>query len=642
MISQVVIDKVFDAAAIEEVVGEYVTLKKAGANFKGLCPFHDDKNPSMSVSPSKGIYKCFSCGKGGNSFQFIMEHEGLSYPLAIKFLADKYNIEIATEQLDIGQLEEEARKKDGIYGCLEFAKNHFNSQLNQSQEGTVIYKPYLTERGIGQQSVDQFSIGLSGLHKSDFLQAGLKNGYTVQQMSDAGLVKKIEENGSLVEANLRDTFIERIVFPIYNISGKVLGFGGRIIKKNTKAPKYLNSPETLVYEKRKELFGMHLAKNAIRKTDMVYVVEGYMDVVSLFQNGVENVVAVSGTAFTPEQARLIKRFTPNVTLLFDGDEAGINASMKHISTLLTADINVRIVLFPDGEDPDSYIQNNGHQGFVDFVDATSKNVVEFISAVKMDGKENDPIAKAETARSIAENIAFIPDPLKRSAYIGEAANLLEIGVRILNEETNKYRIKSQQQGQSRSSYDPPLPILDEPKIPEALVEDKTNYQELELLKSLILYADKMFDEEKTVAQFIFEELEADGVWPTSAEYGEIFKEAYEYFKEHQQLNELYFVKNKNTVKLAADILSQGHTLSEGWETHYEKFVKTEVDNFQNQIAENLNYLKKSHIEKLMQENQEKLKDAETDEDILIFQNIHLQLQNLLLKITEQSGTVILK
>ena len=357
MIPQAIIDKIFDVAPIEEVVGEYVTLKRAGANYKGLCPFHDDKNASMSVSPSKGIFKCFSCGQGGNIFQFIMEHEGLSYPLAIKLLADKFKIEIEEAQIDVNELKEEARIKEGVYACLEFARKHFYERLNDSQDGKVIYKPYLNERGINQQTIDKFQIGLSGTDKSHLLQEGLKNGYTALQLFDAGLVKKINDDAGILESNLRDTFIERIVFPIYNVSSKVLGFGGRIIKKDTKAPKYLNSPETVVYEKRKELYGLSISKNDIRIKDEVFLVEGYMDVVSLNQSGVENVVAASGTAFTEEQARLLKRFTHNITMLFDGDVAGVNASMKHVKTLLAADLNVKIALFPADEDPDSFIQN---------------------------------------------------------------------------------------------------------------------------------------------------------------------------------------------------------------------------------------------------------------------------------------------
>ena len=253
MISQAIISKIYDVAAIEEVVGEYVTLKRAGANYKGLCPFHDDKSPSMSVSPAKGIFMCFACQTGGDVFKFIMERESLSYPLAIKFLAEKYNIEIDESEIDVNELAEEARVKEGVYATLEFAKNHFYQRLNESQDGRVIYKPYLNERGINQHSIDTFKIGLSGTSRTHLLEEGIRNGYTVQQLFDAGLVKKIDENEGVIQKNLRDTFVERIVFPIYNVAGKVLGFGGRIIKKDTKAPKYLNSPETVVYEKRKEL-----------------------------------------------------------------------------------------------------------------------------------------------------------------------------------------------------------------------------------------------------------------------------------------------------------------------------------------------------------------------------------------------------
>jgi DNA primase len=653
MISPAVIDKIFDVALIEEVVGEYVTLKRAGANYKGLCPFHDDKNASMSVSPSKGIFKCFSCGQGGNIFQFIMEHEGLSYPLAIKHLADRYNIPIEESQIDVTELKEEARVKDGVYACLEFAKNHYYQRLNESQDGKVIYKPYLSERGINQLSIDKFYIGLSGTEKTHLLQEGLKNGYTALQLFDAGLVKKINEDQGILENNLRDTFIERIVFPIYNVSGKVLGFGGRIIKTDTKAPKYLNSPETVVYEKRKELYGLSIGKNEIRKADQVYLVEGYMDVVSLNQSGVENVVAASGTAFTEEQARLIKRFTHNITMLFDGDVAGVNASLKHIKTLLAADLNVKVALFPADEDPDSFIQKRGTSEFERYVADKSQNFIELITELKLSDHKHDPIKKAETARNIAENIAAIPDPLKRAAFINETAGSLDIPERILLDEVNKFKLENRKvkdredrREHIQNGQDSPdlghFPNFGGFEIPEALQVDKINYQELELLKTLILHADKEFEEGVNVAQYIFKELEEDEIWPVTPEYAEIFTEAKTHLDQHKVLNELYFIRNQKTSKLAAEILSIRHVLSKGWEKNYEKFVKTDEDNFKQLVVDNLNYLKIKHIDMWMLENQEQLKKADIEEDIIIYQNVHANLQEVRKKITDQLGTVILK
>ena len=641
MISQAIISKIYDVAAIEEVVGEYVTLKRAGANYKGLCPFHDDKSPSMSVSPAKGIFMCFACQTGGDVFKFIMERESLSYPLAIKFLAEKYNIEIDESEIDVNELAEEARVKEGVYATLEFAKNHFYQRLNESQDGRVIYKPYLNERGINQHSIDTFKIGLSGTSRTHLLEEGIRNGYTVQQLFDAGLVKKIDENEGVIQKNLRDTFVERIVFPIYNVAGKVLGFGGRIIKKDTKAPKYLNSPETVVYEKRKELFGLNLAKNAIRKQDVIYLVEGYMDVVSLSQNGIENAVAVSGTAFTEEQARLIKRFTHNVTMLFDGDQAGVNASLKHISTLLKADLNVRVSLFPSDEDPDSFIQKNGLTIFQEYVEEKSQNFVELIAFVALQGHENDPIKKAEAARTIAENNANIPDPLKRSAFINETSSILDIPARILIEETNKFRMSSMHRAEKEEQREQQVQFLTEVQQPEKVVKDETNYQEQDLLKSLILYADRDFNDDKTVAAYIFDELEADEIWPISKEYSEVFKDAFAYFTEHKVLNELYFIRNPKTSSLAAQVISTNYKLSTGWMDNFEKIVKTEEDNYKQQVVQNLNYLKLKHIDILMTENQEKLKTAETDDDIFMYQNIHANLQLLRKSITEILGTVIL-
>jgi len=612
----------------------------------------------MSVSPTKGIFKCFSCGQGGNIFQFIMEHEGVSYPLAIKHLADKYNIPIEEEHIDVSELKEEARVKEGVYACLEFARKHFYERLNESQDGKVIYKPYLTERGINQQTIEKFSIGLSGTHKTHLLDEGLKNGYGAQQLFDAGLVKKINDDGGIIESNLRDTFIERIVFPIFNVSGKVLGFGGRIIKKDTKAPKYLNSPETVVYEKRKELYGLSVSKNDIRVKDQVFLVEGYMDVVSLNQSGVENVVAASGTAFTPEQARLLKRFSHNITMLFDGDVAGVNASLKHVKTLLAADLNVKVALFPEDEDPDSFIQKRGTAEFQGYVAEKAQNFIELIAEIKMGDNKHDPIKKAETARSIAENIAALPDPLKRAAFINETANLLEIPERILIDEVNKFKQDNRKQKEREQKREnraqeqqmhidgpPPgfdyVPDFTEFQSPEALLVDKKNYQEEDLLKTLILYADQEFDEEHTVAQYIFKELEEDEIWPVSDACAEIFKQAHAYLEEHKALNELYFIRNPETSKLAAEILSQRHSLSPGWEENFEKIVKTDTDNYKHQVVQNLNYLKLNHIEMLMNENQESLKTAETEEDILICQNVHANLQEIRKKITDQIGTVIL-
>jgi len=658
MIPQAIIDKIFDVATIEEVVGEYVTLKRSGANYKGLCPFHDDKNASMSVSPSKGIFKCFSCGQGGNIFQFIMEHEGLAYPLAIKLLADKFKIEIEEGQIDVNELKEEARIKEGVYACLEFARKHFYERLNDSQDGKVIYKPYLNERGVNQQTIDKFQIGLSGTDKTHLLQEGLKNGYTALQLFDAGLVKKINEDAGVLESNLRDTFIERIVFPIYNVSSKVLGFGGRIIKNDTKAPKYLNSPETVVYEKRKELYGLSISKNDIRIKDEVFLVEGYMDVVSLNQSGVENVVAASGTAFTEEQARLLKRFTHNITMLFDGDVAGVNASMKHVKTLLAADLNVKIALFPADEDPDSFIQKRGTSEFQRYVAEKAQNFIQLITEIKLGENKHDPIKKAETARAIAENIAFISDPLKRAAFINETATSLDIPERILVDEVNKFKLENRKikdrEDRREARYAEPgvseammpdfdySPSFSEGNTPGALQKDEKNYQEQDLLVSLILYADREFDEEHTIAQYIFKELEEDEIWPVSEEFSAIFKDAYDYFTENKVLNELYFIRNVKTSKLAAEVISPKYKLSNGWEENFEKVVKTDEDNYKRKVVENLNYLKLKHIDILMKENQEEIKGVESEEDLLICLNAHANLQEIRKKITDQIGTVVLR
>ncbi|MFY0644846.1 MAG: DNA primase [Bacteroidia bacterium] len=637
MISPQVIDKVFDAAAIEEVVGEYVNLKKAGANYKGLCPFHDDKHPSMSVSPAKGIFKCFSCGQGGNSVHFIMEHEGLSYPMAIKFLADKYNIAIEEGEIDVQAIEEESRRKEGLYVILEFAKNFFHQRLMESQEGKVIYQPYLKERGIRQDTINKFQLGLGSKGRTDLIDSALTNGYTVQQLFDAGLAKKIDEDQGVIQSNLRDAFIERVMFPIQNLTGKVVGFGGRIIRTDAKAPKYINSPETIIYEKRKVLYGLNHAKNPIRKLDHAFIVEGYMDVLSLSQAGIENVVAVSGTAFTEEQAKLLKRFTPEASLLFDGDEAGVNASLKHINTLLSHDINTSVVIFPEGEDPDSYTQANGKEGLLSFVEDKQMDFVHFIASVKLKGE--DPVAKANSARLIAESIAQIPDPLKRAAFISEGSKLLGWQERVLNEEANKIRVQQLKQG-NKESYVPQESFSPQP--PPEIVEDKKNYQEWALLKSLILYSDKEFNEEQDVASFIFNELIMEEIWPETEVVKQVMHQAHEHWKENETLDQMFFVRNPLSSHFAADCIAGQHTLSEGWVKNYDKFVPTSEDTYRKDVVENLNYIKLKKIEEAITENNLQLKVATTDEDILSLQTIHLRLQELKNKITAEIGAVVLK
>lgn len=637
VISQHVIDKVFDLAAIEEVVGEFVSLKKAGSDYKGLCPFHDDKHPSMSVSPSKGIFKCFSCGKGGNVVHFIMEHEGLTYPRAIRWLADKYHIQVDENEADLSAMEEDARKRDGLYASLEFARKYFQQQLEERQEGRVIYGPYLKERGIQAETIQRFGLGLSGLERTEFLEVALKNGYSPQQLFDAGLVKKVDEEMGVMESNLRDTYIQRIVFPIQNLSGKVLGFGGRIIKKDTKAPKYINSPETLVYEKRKVLYGLYQAKNEIRRSERCYVVEGYMDVISLSQSGIVNVVAVSGTAFTREQAKLLKRFASEVVLLFDGDEAGVGASLKHIAILLENDINVKVVLFPQGEDPDSFVQSNGSAAFLEYTEANAQDFVHLITTIKLKGKEQDPIAKTEAGRMIAANIARIPDPLKRAAYVSEASRILQWEERLLVNETNAIRAKELGQQDRIPAEVFPGPLPAEP------VEETTkkNHQEYALLRSLILYADRPMNDEQDGARFIFDYLVEEEIWPETEEINQIFMDAFEHLQQHGSINELYFVRNPRSSVLAAEYISQPYRLSEGWKKNYSKVVPTEEKTYKQEIVENLNFLKLDKIEQAIRANHERMRGAEGEEEIRDLQLTDIRLQEMKRKISAVIGAVVL-
>jgi DNA primase len=606
MIDQTIINKIFDAAAIEEVVGGYVSLKRNGANFKGLCPFHDDKNASMVVSPSKGIFKCFSCGQAGNVFQFVMEHEGLSFPLAARFLGEKYHI-IIEDNVSSDDMKESQRVKQGVLSCLEYAKSHFHQRLNESQEGKTIYRPYLNERGIQQSTIDKLHIGLSGIGRTDLMQEAIKNGYTVHQLYDSGLVKKIDEAGTVIESNLRDTFIERIVFPIYSISGKVLGFGGRVIKKDTKAPKYLNSPETIVYEKRKELYGLSHAKNEIRKLDCTYIVEGYMDVASLGQSGIDNVVAASGTSFTEEQTKTIRRFTENVVLLSDGDVAGVNACMKHIKTFIAADVSVTTVIFPKDEDPDSYIQKNGSNSFQEYVEVHSKNFIDFIISV-MVGSSEDPIKKSKAAQKISETLATVPNSMNKAQYLKYAAKRLGIDATIILEQSNL--IKAKLVGPNVGAADVPN---DNPFIKKEEVET-VNYQERDLLYTLIEHGHKRYDQKHSVASYIFFHLEESEIWPISEPYHTIFKEAYAEYSKNNKLHQSYFVLDLKASVIAAEALQETHTVFD-W-----AFEVNIVD----EINDKINYLKLRHINDMISSNIDSIAN-ETEEQKMVDLNL-LQVQ----------------
>ncbi|WP_445453858.1 DNA primase [Flavobacterium sp. 25HG05S-40] len=424
MITRETIDKVFETARVEEVIGDFVQLKRAGSNYKGLSPFSDERSPSFMVSPVKQIWKDFSSGKGGSVVTFLMEHEHFTYPEAIRFLANKYNIEI--EETEVSKEDQiEANEKESLYLVSEFAKTYFHETLLNTEEGKAIGLSYFKERGFTNETIAKFGLGYSPESWDAFTKEALSKGYQLEFLEKVGLTITREDGKHF------DRFKGRVMFPIQSLSGRNLGFGGRILTNDKKAAKYLNSPESDIYHKSKVLYGIFHAKQAIAKQNNCYLVEGYTDVIQLHQAGVENVVASSGTALTPDQIRLINRLTKNITVLFDGDAAGLRASVRGIDLILEEGMNVKVCTFPDGDDPDSFAKKNSYEDLVAYLENNAKDFIQFKASLLMNEAQNDPIKKAELIRDMVVSISKIPDRIKREIYIQECSRIMDISEQVL-------------------------------------------------------------------------------------------------------------------------------------------------------------------------------------------------------------------
>ena len=432
MIDQHTVDRIIEAANIVEVVSDFVTLRRRGANYIGLCPFHDEKTPSFSVSPARGICKCFSCGKGGNAVHFVMEHEQINFYEALKYLARKYNIEIQEKQLT----EEEKQRKTDRESMLivnEYAQKFFSTNLLENAEGRSIGLSYFRERGFGEDIINKFGLGYSPDKRDALAQDAIRRGYKKEYLIKTGLCLESQQG------TLYDRYKGRVIFPIHSLSGKVIAFGGRILRKDEKAAKYVNSPESEVYHKSDVLYGIYYAKQSIVKNDFCYLVEGYTDVLSMHQAGIENVVASSGTSLTPGQIRLIHRFTNNITVLYDGDAAGIKASLRGIDLILQEGMNIKVVLLPDGDDPDSFSKKQSAADFTAYIQAHETDFIRFKTNLLLEGAGNDPIKRATLIGDIVHSIAIIPDTILRSIYVQDCARLLNVDEQMLLREVNKIR-----------------------------------------------------------------------------------------------------------------------------------------------------------------------------------------------------------
>ena len=428
MITKNTIDQVFETARVEEVIGDFVHLKKSGSNFKGLSPFTDERTPSFMVSPVKQIWKDFSSGKGGNVVAFLMEHEHFTYPEAIKYLAKKYNIEVEeTEQTNEDR--EKADERESMYLVSEFAQTYFSKTLFETEPGKAIGLTYFKERGFADETIKKFGLGYSLDQWEAFTKSAMDEGYQLEFLEKTGLTIVKEQTGA--DTRKFDRFKGRVMFPIHSMSGRVLGFGGRILTSDKKAAKYLNSPESEIYHKSKVLYGIYFAKQAIAKEDNCFLVEGYTDVIQMNQRGVENVVASSGTALTPEQIRLINRLTKNITVLFDGDAAGLRASLRGIDLILEQGMNVKVCTFPEGEDPDSFAKENSYEDLVLYLEENSKDFIQFKTSLLAREAANDPIKRADTVRDIVNSISKIPDRIKKEIYVQECAKIMDISEEVL-------------------------------------------------------------------------------------------------------------------------------------------------------------------------------------------------------------------
>ena len=649
MIPKDIIDNIFETARIEEVVGDFVTLKKRGANMLGLCPFHDEKTPSFTVSPAKGIYKCFGCGKGGNSVNFVMEHEQFSYPEALKFLAKKYHIEVPEIELTPEQLEK-ANAKESLYVVSNFANEFFQKQL-QTDEGLAIAISYFQERGMTDETIQKFQLGYNPESWDALTKEALKSGYKKEYLEQSGL-SIFKEDKSF------DRFRGRVMFPIHSLSGRVLGFGGRTLKTEKKIAKYVNSPESDIYHKSNILYGIYFAKSAIVKKDCCYLVEGYTDVISMHQSGVENVVASSGTALSVEQIKLISRYTKNIHILFDGDAAGIKASFRGIDLILAEGMNVKVVLFPDGEDPDSYAKKVSSDELKEFIQNEAKDFLSFKTQLLQEETKNDPTKKAALIKEIVRSIAIIPDHITRAVFIKDCSKTLQISEAILTQEVGRVKRQESSSGQV-NEYTPKQAI----KTPSQKKVDfnKSNYQEWEIIRFLLCYGDKeiVFFEEveevseagnnKTrveeypllVAQFILEEISGEIQFDHSV-YAEILSEYMSFINKEELPSPNHFVQHSNPAisQVATDVMSSRYELSENWKKHG-IYTDTEDVHLRLAVETAVYSLKVKKIEQLIKSAQDEMKspDVETQNQALEKMSKLLLLKKM---ISEKLGRTVLR
>jgi DNA primase len=646
LILQKSIQEVLETARIEDVVGDFVNLKRRGANLAGLCPFHNEKSPSFYVSPSKNICKCFGCGKGGNPVQFIMEHETLSFPEAVRYLAKKYRIELE-ETAVTAEYQQEQQQMESLYLVNQFAHDFFQQQLFDTDKGRSVGLSYFKQRGFREETIRKFGLGFAPVDRDALLKAGLSKGYSVDLMKQLGLVSQYD----------RDFFRERVMFSIHNLTGKIIAFAGRIMSKDPKQPKYVNSPETEVYHKSRVLYGMYFAKKMIRQLDECYLVEGYTDVISLHQSGIENVVASSGTSLTPEQVRLIKRYTNNIKILYDGDSAGVKAALRGLDIVLDQDMNVRLVVLPEGEDPDSYIQKVGVNDFNLYLKEKAKDIVLFETELLLQEAGKDPTRRAEVLSQVAKTIAKVKNPLRRDEYVKTTRELLQVDEgkllmeinRLLRKDIEKYQQKEElEQIQVENLLEDRGSSM--PQLAEYKLTSGDEFQEKDITRILICGGEKWFDTDNkvTIAAFVLANVEDLLPYFDNELYRQVVMEYRSALQQSVAVSADFFINHsdKKINELALQLMTSPYEYSENWEKKWEVRLnqKHPDDNFTKDAERTVKHLRFRKFGRLIAETQAKIKalGPQEEQQLMLLLMVDQKLKSDRNALAKELGIVVIK
>lgn len=647
-----IIDDIMSTARIEEVIGDYVNLKRAGSNLKGLSPFTEEKTPSFVVSPAKQIFKCFSTGKGGTVVSFLMEQEQFSYPEALKYLAQRYNIELPEEKPLTPEELAEQTERESLSIINDFARDFFAERMHKGEEGKTIGLSYFVERGFRKDIIEKFQLGYCPEKEQSFTETALKKGFKQEYLEKLGLTKSKDGRSF-------DFFSGRVIFPIHSVSGKVLGFGARTLRNDKKIAKYFNSPESIIYNKSKVLYGIYFAKAHIIKQDNCFLVEGYTDVISLYQSGVENVVSSSGTSLTKDQIKLIQRYTQNITILYDGDAAGIKASFRGIDLILEQGLNVKVVLFPDGDDPDSYAKKVSTEELKSYIESAQKDFVSFKTDILLTDSGDDPIKRAALIKEIAASIALIPDQISRSVFIQSTAKKLTIEEQTLLSEVNKLRhqIKVKEAGGTwKDVEEEQAAVAVKPKTTYTKKQRDFYEQEEDLIRILVLYGARAielnFKDEKeqditievSVAEVIVNEIVRDELTFSNTLFKAIFERCKKGVEEGILYDPQFFLRDEDQaiVQFVSNYLTPKHELSEEWLLTYQIDTSKEIHRLPQAVTESIYSFKNAYIQNELLQIQEQLNPAnESYDESKIEELLRKQIELLQIKSTfaQQLGRI---